>query len=206
MFRQVLTLGLLLNCHLQAQTTVTVESGSIFLSTPDRGKIQVTKSGLDYDPVISKDATTVYFCRKPASGDTGKSELWRARRTNTGIQEQLLLASWLKTDRGILGGCRQPKLSADNNTVYYLLDFSATSGMIARYNPLNGEEAALTQAISFYVVEGGQYKGHLVAMLRKSTITRLWYWYWLLTPDGKEVGPIGDEDDLKYFQTDFERE
>jgi len=59
------------------------------------------------------------------------------------------------------------------------------------------KEKFVCDAHSVEVIQSGEYRGDLAVMRHKYFIGGGSYdWYWLMTPDGKEVGPIcdGDED------------
>ena len=109
-------------------------------------------------------------------------------------------------ERWKVSGCWTPAFSPDGKRVYYLADFMDTTRALVSVDLETGKVAALTDAGSFYIIPTGKYAGHIVAMKRKSTLVKVWYWYWLLDAEGNEVAPIGDDRDLYVFRDLYEHE
>jgi len=180
------------------------QNGKIMLSDPTGSARQLTRSGRDYDPKLSPDGRLVAFCRK-VGVDFFSGQIWLVSASEN-PKEWLVRDSGVSYQKFSLTGCETPDFSPNGKYLYYLLQFSATSGVISRVDLASGDVVAMTDAIGFRVISVGQYRGYFAAYKRKHTLTRVWSWCWLLDPDGKEVGAIGDEEAEQDFIRIYERE
>ena len=95
-----------------------------------------------------------------------------------------------------------PQLSPDNRYLYFQVNYATTSNAIYRFDVKTKEARFISTGGGYRVVPRGRCRGYLIASVRKATLSlRIFYWYWLLTPEGKEVGLIGpDDEDAEAFQ------
>jgi hypothetical protein len=89
--------------------------------------------------------------------------------------------------------------STTGESLYFLLDFAATTAYLARLEMSSQRVKPMCSAITYVVVRSGQYQGKLAALRRKQTLVFPWEWYWLIDDDCTEIGPIGDESSLSEF-------
>lgn len=128
-----------------------------------------------------------------------KSEWWLS---DSRLDEPLKL---LLTFRRPFGGVskprfQEPQFSADGQHLLFLLNTSDTSFSLIRMNVATLQWSVVSKRVTDYcILVTGVRSGQIVAGLRKSLIVGMWHWYWLLEPDGKEVGPIGPEERLDEF-------
>ena len=85
-----------------------------------------------------------------------------------------------------------------------MLDFTSTSNFLAYLDLADGTVRAASDVVLFSFVSAGEYAGKIIALKRKQTLTRPWDWYWLLDEDGREIGPIGSQEDVAEFRDRFE--
>jgi len=171
--------------------------GSIFVLSADGSRLQVTSSLTDSQPDLALDGTKVVFVRKTDIG----SEIWIAGVGSGASPARPLLKPPLRIMGRTFSQFFNPKFSPDGETVFFLIPFAATTQAILRILISNPEPKLVAAALNFVVVLGGQYRGDLVAQIRKAKLAPGFYeWYWLLTPDGKEIGIVGqDEHDVARF-------
>jgi hypothetical protein len=78
----------------------------------------------------------------------------------------------------------------------------ATSGAVHVVDSTNRKERYLFAGNELKIVPSGEYKDCLVVQQHRYFVGGGSYdWFWLLRPDGKEVGPVGD--DTSNFEATF---
>lgn len=88
-----------------------------------------------------------------------------------------------------------PRLSPDDRYVYFLIREAVVTSGLLRLELSSNKVDYLTTALNFQVVPNGKYRGDLVVQIRKPTLSTSFYeWYWLLGPDGKEIGLVGQDE------------
>ena len=95
---------------------------------------------------------------------------------------------------------RLPRWSTDGQAVYFVTDFTATSGALWRLDLATGKAAVMIQdAVMYGVIQTGRYRGFLVANQRslskaESDGSRYpVYPFFLYTAKGEKVQQIADE-------------
>lgn len=84
--------------------------------------------------------------------------------------------------------------------MYLLVAAWATKHSLVRYDVVTQRIVPIGYAIDVELVRTGQYRGDLVALVRKVKLSPgIWNAYWLLDPDGKEKGYIGNEHEKDEF-------
>lgn len=132
--------------------------------------------------------------------DRGRTELWIAKVNQRG-SARALLEPPVQVNGRSFNQVFSPKFSADSAAVYFLIPYAATSQAIVRVRIATPEPEFIAAAENFDVVRAGRYRGCLVAKIRKAKLAPGYYeWYWLLTPEGKEIAVVGqDERDVALF-------
>ena len=97
----------------------------------------------------------------------------------------------------VLAGFSSPQFSTDGRYVFFLSSAWATSGALHVVDTTNRKEHFVCAAHDFQVVRSGKYRDHLLVFQHRYFILSGSYdWFWIFSPDGKEIGPVGpDEDD-----------
>jgi Tol biopolymer transport system component len=82
--------------------------------------------------------------------------------------------------------------SPDGKTLYFDTAAWLTSPAVHSVDIASGKQHLVTNGWLNHVVRAGRYKGDLVVMQHRHFVGSGTYnWYWLFSPDGKELGPIG---------------
>lgn len=173
-------------------------SGNIFVVQSDGERVRVTSSGSDSDPDLSPDGRKVVFVRRFSDE---RSEIWIASVVAAAASPHPLPNWPLRINGRVFAYASSPRFSPDGGTVFFLVPFGATTQAIVKVALANPDPQFVAAALSFKVVVAGQYKGDLVARIRKAKLAPGYYeWYWLLTPEGRELGIVGqDERDVALF-------
>ena len=101
----------------------------------------------------------------------------------------------------VLSSFFRPQLSPEGRYAYFLIDYAAVTNAIIRLDLSTRETKFISSAKDFWVVPRGRYGGDLIAQVRKAKLAVGYYdWFYLLSPDGKELGVIGpDRTDVDQF-------
>jgi len=198
--RSVVAIGALwvfLVAQVHAQK-VSIQNGNVCLSNGGKTKT-LTNSGCDSEPVLSPDAKWIVFVRTtPAkktsteSGEANATELWQIRSDG---KDPIVLVRSRRSDKmeANLDGLSEPRFSSNGKLVYFLSDAWATSEALHVVDTTNGKEHFVCPALEFEVVPSGEYCDHLLVQQHRYFIGGGSYdWFWLLKPDGKEIGPVGE--------------
>ncbi|HEY3898045.1 MAG TPA: hypothetical protein VGM54_05490 [Chthoniobacter sp.] len=179
--------------------TVTEEKGNIVFTSADGLQKQLTDSGHDSAPALSPDGKRVVFVRDTpdkivatGSGDVSATELWIVG--SDGKKPTMLIQGRDSQDaKQVIGGIAGAQFSPDGRHVYFVSASTATSGAVHVLDLATKKEWFFTDGSGLEVVPNGDYKGYLLVQKHKYLIGGGAYdWFWLLKPDGKEVGPVGE--------------
>ena len=192
--------------------TVSIKDGNVFSKAKDGSAIQITSSGLDSDPSLSVDTKLVVFVRRTpeskiftGAGSMDTNELWVAD-TKAGEAAHRVLVGHAETpdsDKLSLAGFSLPKFSTDARRVYFLAQIAATSEHLFMLDLRSQQVHFICRALAVEVLHSGKYAGFLIVLkdiprVMPGHVCR----YWLLNPDGKDVGEIGEkESDVRAFKT-----
>ena len=176
---------------------VVADTGDVFVVEPNGTRVRVTSSGVDSEPSLSFDEKSIVFVRKL---DGGNSQICIAN-VKAGNEARVLVRSPLDVSGRQFNELFSPKFSPDDAMVYFLIPFAATTQAIMKVAIANPTPQFVAAATSFWVVPHGRYRGDLVAQIRKAKLAPgYYYWYWLITPEGKEIDVVGeDEGDVGLF-------
>ena len=178
--------------------------GNIYIKNAE-GKVQaLTNTGKDSQPCLSPNGKIVVFIRSTGKNISEPSPFqWEAneiRSINLETGEEKLLIRGRKADsvEDTLSDLTRPCFSPDGQKIYFMSSAWATSLAIHVMNSDGTEEQFLTSGDSLEVLQEGEYgdircEGYLIVEKHKYFLGGGSYdWHWLLSPDGKEVGPIND--------------
>lgn len=176
-----------------------VRNGNIYLLSGAGEPKALTSSGQDAEPVLSPDGKWIVFVRalpgKEISTGVGSpaTELWQI--SADGKNATLLVRS-KESDRmeSVLANFSNLQFSTDGRYVFFLSDAWATSGALHVVDTTNGKERFVCPAGGFEVIRSGEYRDCLLVSQHRYFIGGGSYdWWWLVRPNGKEVGPVGED-------------
>jgi len=199
---------------------VFAEKGSIFYSVDGKNKIQLTKGQKDSAPVISLDGKKVVFLRKSnkeAYLAVGAPEDYLQSGPDGILADQVWIVDIDGKNEKMLARDRNPdddgfdkfngadviahiddnslKFSPDSKSVYFISSAWVTSGGLHSVNIDGSNEHFVTAANTLdRILDRGEYKGDLVISQHRYFLGGGSYdWYYVFSPDGKEIGPLGDD-------------
>ena len=211
-FRPVAFVAVVFSSAVGFGQTVSIKDGNVFYNAKDHRTIQITSSGLDSDPSLSVNTKRIIFVRRTpeakiatGAGLLDTNELWVADTTAGGDTHRILAGHQEKvdSDRLSLAGFSSPKFSTDARRVYFLAQIAATSEHLFMLDLRSQQVHFICRALAVEVLHSGKYAGFLIVLkdiprVMPGHVCR----YWLLNPDGKDVGEIGEkESDVRAFKT-----
>ena len=180
--------------------TVSVKDGNVQFTDKSGKTTAVTSSGRDSNPLLSPDGKWVAFVRKvdgkkiaTGSDEVEPTELWQVRVDG---KEPSLLARCRDSEKpeSLIGGFDNLQFSSNGKLLYFVTPAWATSGAVHVVDTTNGKEHYLFPGNDLRIVKSGEYKDCLLVQQHRYFVGSGSYdWYWLLRPDGKEVGPVGED-------------
>jgi Tol biopolymer transport system component len=196
-------LVLLLALPAQAQAkgpSVVVDKGRIVLVDAKGARRPLTSGApQDSQPSLSPDGKAVVFVRKgsgkkleSAAGEVEANEIWWMEIT--GKPRRLVASAASDDPKKFLGALQAPQFSPDGKTVFFMSAAWATSGSVHKVDVATGKTQFVSAGNTLEVVPRGEHQGKLIVQMHKYFLGGGTYdWFWLLEPDGKEVGPIGED-------------
>lgn len=193
-------LAFLLLAASAAAQGVSVEQGAVTYTARDGSKRRLSDGPQDEQPVLSPNGRAVVFLRNlpgrsiaAGSGEVPARELWLVPVEGGSAHRLLAPRDDPKPER-LLAGLQNPRFSPDGSVVYVESAAWATSGAIHAVEARSGRERFVVAGHSLTVVPSGPYRGCLVVMQHRYFLGGGSFdWYWLFRPEGKEVGPIGED-------------
>jgi hypothetical protein len=210
--KRVLFILCLVAAHSGFAQTVAVQDGNIQFTDASGKTMALTSSGRDSDPVLAPDRKWVVFVRKidgdkivTGADETDPTELWQVR-VDGKEPTMLLRCGETKGDKDHpLAAFQSLQFSTNGKLVYFSSPQWATSGAVHVVDTTNRNEHYLFPGNEVKVVTGGEYKDCLLVQQHRYFIGGGSYdWFWLLRPDGKEVGPVGE--DISNFEASYGNE
>jgi hypothetical protein len=178
---------------------VSVKDGNIQFTDKDGQTTALTSSGRDSGPVLAPDGKWVVFVRKvdgkkiaTGSDEVDPTELWQIRIDG---KETTLLMKCRESDKpeSVVASFENLQFSTTGRLVFFVTPAWATSGAVHVVDTTNRKERYLFPGSDVKVVPSGEYKDCLLVLQHRYFVGAGSYdWYWLLRPDGKEVGPVGE--------------
>ena len=198
--RLLIVLAALLLPRSLAAQSVMAEAGNLFYrASSQAAPRQLTFTGLDGDPALSPDGRMVAFVRG-TPGDSVRTALGRDEATSLWIvgvdgSSARMLVRGRSADRPeqMLARLQAPQFAPDGRRIYVLSSAWATSGALHSVEVASGGQRFVAPGNSLEVVPSGKYAGHLIVSQHRYFLAGGSYdWMWLITPDGAEVGPVGE--------------
>jgi hypothetical protein len=192
--------------------TVSVQDGNIQFTDKSGKTTALTFGGRDSDPVLAPDRKWVVFVRKiegnkiaTGSDEMDPTELWQVRADGK-EPTMLLRCGDVKDDKDHpLAAFQSLQFSTNGKLVYFSSPQWATSGAVHVVDSTNRKQRYLFPGNEVKVVTGGEYRDCLLVQQHRYFIGGGAYdWFWLLRPDGKEVGPVGE--DISNFEATYGNE
>ena len=179
---------------------VSVKDGNIQFTDKSDQTTALTSSGRDSSPVLAPDGKWVIFVRKvegkaiaTGSEEVDPTELWQVRADG---KEATLLVKCRDTGKPESGIAAfwSLQFSTNGKLVYFVTPAWAVTGAVYVVDTTNRKVRYLFPGSVVKVVPSGEYKDHLLVLQHRYFIGGGSYdWYWLVRPDGKEIGPVGEE-------------
>ncbi|WP_224369574.1 TolB family protein [Hyalangium versicolor] len=181
--------------------TVTEEKGNLVWVESNGAKRQLTSLGQDSQPALSPDGKSLVFVRKgagrkleSASGEVDANEIWWMD-TAGGKPRRLVQSAASDDPKKFLGALQAPQFAPDGKTVFFLSAAWTTSNAVHKVDVATGKVQFIAAGNTLEVVPRGDHRGRLIVQVHKYFLGGGSYdWYWLLEPDGREVGAIGEDD------------
>ncbi len=199
-FRRVLTLALAVSVLGSAEAqSIAVERGNVVFNRGEDRRV-LTNSGHDSEPSLSHDGRLVVFVRATpgrkiaaGSGEVDANEIWLIGTDGRG-ERRLVRGSAHADPKRLLTGLQSPQFSPDGRRIYFLSAAWATSSAVHVFDLAIGREHYLCAGNSLEMLRSGKYRGHLIVLQHRYCLGGGSYdWHWLLRPNGREVGPIGED-------------
>jgi len=179
---------------------VSVKDGNIQFTDKAGQTTALTSSGRDSGPILAPDGKWVAFVRKvegkkiaTGSDELHPTELWQVR---TDGKEASLLVKCRAAEKpeSLIAGFENLQFSTNGKLLYFVTSAWATSGAVHVVDSTNRKERYLFPGSDLKIVTSGEYKDCLLVQQHKYFVGGGSYdWFWLLRPDGKEVGPVGED-------------
>ncbi len=193
----ILTLALAVPAFAQ---TVSIKDGNVQFTDTSGKTTALTSSGRDSTPVLAPDGKWVAFVRKvdgkkiaTGSDEVEPTELWQVRID--GKEPSVLVRSRdSQKPESVIAAFENLQFSTHGKLLYFVTPAWATSGAVHVVDTTNRKERYLFPGNDLKVVTSGEYKDCLLVQQHRYFIGGGSYdWFWLLRPDGKEVGPVGED-------------
>lgn len=180
--------------------SVSVKDGNIRFTNKAGETTALTSGGRDAGPVLSPDGKWIVFVRKAdgkkiatGSDEVDPSELWQIRVDGKEATLLLKCRASEKTE-SVVAAFENLQFSTNGKVVYFVTPAWATSGAVHAVDTTNRKERYLFPGNDVKIVPSGEYKDCLLVQQHRYFIGGGSYdWFWLLRPDGKEVGPVGED-------------
>jgi hypothetical protein len=191
--------------------SVSVKDDNIQFTDKAGQTTAITSGGRDSGPVLALDGKWVAFVRKvdgkkiaTGSEEVDPTELWQVR---TDGKEPSLLVKCRAAEKpgSVIAGFENLQFSTNGKLLYFVTSAWATSGAVHVVDTTNRKERYLFPGNDLKIVAAGEYKDCLLVQQHKYFVGGGSYdWFWLLRPDGKEVGPVGE--DTETFEATYRKE
>lgn len=205
-----LAIGLTASVPAFAQT-VSIKDGNVQFTDTSGKTTALTSSGRDSAPVLAPDGKWVAFVRKvdgkkiaTGSDEVEPTELWQVRIDG---KEPSVLVRGRDSQKpeSVIAAFENLQFSTNGKQLYFVTPAWATSGAVHVVDTTNRKERYLFPGNDLRVVTSGEYKDCLLVQQHRYFIGGGSYdWFWLLRPDGKEVGPVGE--DTSTFEATYKSE
>lgn len=185
----------LLAAGVAAAASVKEIKGNIYY-VADNGKVrQLTTSGVDRSPQLSPDGKTIVFVRSKSRStdrDFAADDIW-LMDTPGKNQRVVVKARAASKPEDILNALNNPVFAPNGKLIYFISAAWATSGAVHVLDLGTGKTKFVSSGNTLKIVPSGEYAGHLIVSKHKYFAGGGTYvFYWLISPTGEELMPIGD--------------
>jgi hypothetical protein len=179
--------------------TLSVKEGNIQFTDKSGQTTALTSSGRDSEPVLAPDGKWVAFVRKvdgkkiaTGSEEVDPTELWQVRVDGKEATLLLKCRDTGKPETGI-AAFWSLQFSTNGKLVYFVTPAWAVTGAVYVVDTTNRKARYLFPGNDVKVVPPGEFKDCLLVLQHRYFIGGGSFdWYWLMRPDGKEIGPVGE--------------
>jgi WD40-like Beta Propeller Repeat len=184
-----------------AAKSVSAIAGNIYLTDDGGTARQLTFSGRDSGPVLSPDGLWIVFIHALSgqriltnSGDELEpTQLWQIG-ANGKNATRLLRCRLSEKMEEVIAEFADPQFSSDGRYVYFTTHAWTTSPAVHVVDTTNAKEHFVCPGGSLEVLRSGQYRDCLLVRQHRYFLGGGSYdWFWLLRPDGNEIGPVGED-------------
>ena len=184
--------------------SVTFDKGNLWFTDGAGRKAQLTRSGsvLEYD--LSPDSKWVAFRRGVGRTDVGftdeltveASEIWIVQTDGHNARRLIKSEPCSGPHNCDLFNLMAPQFSIDGRTLFFEAQCYATDDCIQSIDLRTGRRAMISGGGGLTVIKEGQYRGNLMIHQHRYFLCGGSYdWFYVVKPDGKEVGPMGTWED-----------
>ncbi len=178
-------------------TEARVEQGNVVVVEPGGAVRPLTRGGLDREASVSPDGRWVAFIRaypESGAGRTERTEL-RVVASAGGVERVLARSGEACGENPRLDGLAHPQFLGDSRRIVFESRFVVTSDSVQRVTTDGGACRYVAAANDVQVVRDGEYRDALILSQHRYFLGGGSYdWYWLFDAEGREVGPIGDDE------------
>jgi hypothetical protein len=192
--------------------SVFVQNGHVFLKNSVGKALLLTRSGHDSQAVLSADEKWVAFVREipgrfdtlnPVDDKSLANELWLISSNGQNL-EKLVSYGQSSGKSGAIFAVNHPAFFPDNRRIAFNAGWTVTEGSVHIVDRVTKKVQFVSAGNSVEVVPEGEYKNHLMVQRHKYFLGGGSYdWYWLLDTNGKEIGAIGEEENLNMFKETY---
>jgi len=200
------------------------KKGNVYLEAQKGEILQLTKIGKDRGPKLSPDKTKVVFLRKTKKRAHHPLDLPEFTDEMRTADEVFVYDLKDKKERVIFEGGMCDKIneevpvhifywdffaefSSDSQKIYFLVPCAVTSSSVIEINIDGSGGRFVCHGNAVYVIKKGEYKDNLIVEKHKYFMVGApgsYDWYWIVSPDGKEIGPLGErsripKEEMEYF-------
>jgi hypothetical protein len=181
--------------------SVSARAGNIYLSDEVGRAKQLTSGGRDSGPVLSPDGLWIVFIRTVSgqristnSGDELEpTELWQIG-ANGKDATRLLRCRTSEKMENVIAEFDDPQFSSDGRYIYFTTPAWTTSPAVHVVDTTNAKEHFVCPGGSLEVLRSGEYRDCLLVRQHRYFLGGGSYdWFWLIRPDGNEIGPVGED-------------
>ena len=181
---------------------VETRQGNVYYINANR-TVQISSGGMDSDPSLSFDGGSVIFVRRtlvpagfeePTEPNPVQTQIWTAN-IHGASEPKMVFAGPVKVGDSEYATFSEPKLAVDNRHAYFLIHYAVVEFGLIRVDLANGHAQLISGALQWDVIRQGRYAGDLVVQKRKPVGDGITDFFWLLTPEGKEIGFVGQSEE-----------
>jgi hypothetical protein len=200
----VLILGV---CVALAQTASVEQGNILFRAGPSAAARRLTNTALDSEPDVSLNGRLVTFVRDtpqltvvgPTGDDHPATEIWVVGADGTSPR-MLVRGGETKNSNGVpLGTFSSPRFAPDGTHIYFLTQAAVVQGAVYSVDLATRKLREVCVGNLLQVIRKGEYAGDLVVEQHRLLMGGgAYYWVYVLTPDGRQLGTLGEQGDAGF--------